>query len=272
MIVRNLIFSSLIFLISFGAHAVPKEQSKKKIIMAVFAHPDDEAGTNVTPLLAKYAREGHTVYLVFATKGELGVAKHANIPAGEPLALTRAAEAACACEYLGIKPPIMLGLGDGSLSKTFTGRPLHEKLDSLFRTYNPDIVITWGPDGGYGHMDHRIVHDIVTELVQSGQLSKPNQLYYSGIPTENWKQTPKFKTAVGKLVENWNTVKKEYLTVRIKCTPEDTEKSIAAMYCHKSQYTTEQLDDIKLWMLNTNRDTVYLRPFKAQEKITYRLF
>ena len=80
----------------------------KKTIMAVFAHPDDEAVTNVSALLARYAREGHIVYLVIATKGELGTNKHAAIPAGDSLAKVRAGEAACACTSLGIKPPILL--------------------------------------------------------------------------------------------------------------------------------------------------------------------
>src|SRR4051812_34352187 len=87
---------------------------QKKVIMAVFAHPDDEV--DVAPLLSKLAGEGHQVYLVVATKGEIGVTEHAKIPAGDSLAHVRERETDCNCTVLGIMPPIMLGLGDASLT------------------------------------------------------------------------------------------------------------------------------------------------------------
>lgn len=267
--INPFIFFLLFFLTSFSNQKLLKE---KKIIMAVFAHPDDEAVSNISPLLAKYAREGHSVYLVIATKGEQGIAKHANIPAGDSLAKVRAGEAACACEKLDIQTPILLGMGDGTLAKSFTGQPLHVKLDSIFNLYKPDIVITWGPDGGYGHMDHRIVHNVVTELFQSGEFSKPQQLYYTAIPEENWKQKPNFQTEIKQMYDYWKPVKKQYLTMRIKCSKQDIDNAESAMYCHKSQFSKEQMEDNRLWMLNTNRDTVFLRPFIPQTKILYGLF
>jgi len=272
MVFRNCISLWLFCLVSFSSSAQIKEQNEKKIIMAIFAHPDDEAVSNVSPLLTKYASEGYTVYLVIATKGELGVAKHANIPSGDTLAVTRADEAACTCKKLRIKQPILLELGDGSLAKDFTGKPLHQKLDSVFKLYKPDVLITWGPEGGYGHMDHRVVHNVVTELFQSGEYLKPQQLYYSGIPTENWKQTPNFKTGVKRMFDFWKPVKKEYLTMRIKCSKENNADAGLAMQCNKSQFTKEEMEDIQLWMNNTNRDTVYLRPFIPVKKISYSLF
>ena len=117
------IFSSLPFITCLA-------QKEKKVIMAVFAHADDEMV--ISPLLARYAREGHTVYLVIATKGELGVTRHANIPKGDSLALRRIVEASCAGKALGISEPIHLGLGDGSLAKDFTAAPLQINIDSVF--------------------------------------------------------------------------------------------------------------------------------------------
>lgn len=272
MIVRNCISLCLFCLASFLSSAQKNEQKEKKVIMSIFAHPDDEAVSNISPLLAKYADEGHTVYLVIATKGELGVNKQANIPAGDSLAAVRADEAACTCKQLGIKEPILLGLGDGSLAKDFLGTPLRIKLDSVFKLYQPDILITWGPEGGYGHMDHRIVHAVVTELFQSGEYVKPQQLYYTGIPTEYWKQTPNFKTGIKRMFGFWKPVKKEYLTMRIKCSKKNSTDAELAMQCHSSQFSKEEMEDIKLWMNNSNRDTVYLRPFIPVKKIAFSLF
>ncbi len=269
---RNSFLFCFLCLTSFTNPTQKKEQKEKKIIMAIFAHPDDEAVSNVTPLLTKYAKEGFTVYLVIATKGELGTSQHAKIPAGDTLAMTRAGEAVCACKKLGIEPPVLLELGDASLAKEFTGKPLRQKLDSVFKLYKPDILITWGPDGGYGHIDHRMVHNVVTELFQSGDYSEPQQLYYTGIPSENLKPAPNFKTWVKRMFELWKPVKKEYLTTRIKCSKENIADAHAAMQCHISQFSKEEMEDIKLWMNNTNRDTVYLKPFIPVKKISYSLF
>lgn len=265
---KNFMPLAFLLLISFTNKS---EQPDKKIIMAVFAHPDDEI--TVSPLLAKLAREGHTVYLVIATKGELGVAKHANIPAGDSLAHVRAGEANCACERLGIKPPVLLQLGDGSLAKDFTGKPLRNKLDSILSLYKPDIVITWGPDGGYGHMDHRLVHDVVTELFQSGAYAKPTQLYYTGFPVENQVQSIHFKTAdMKQVMASWRLVKNKYLTTRIKCDKQDFAKAASALTCHQSQYAKDQMDDIGAIMFTSTRDTIYLRPFTYQQGISFALF
>jgi hypothetical protein len=81
-----------------------------RTLVAVFAHPDDE--TIVSPALAQYARQGAKVYVVIATDGRKGVAKHAGIPAGDSLATVRAGEARCSARELGVQPPTMFGLED----------------------------------------------------------------------------------------------------------------------------------------------------------------
>jgi LmbE family N-acetylglucosaminyl deacetylase len=39
-------------------------------------------------------------------------------------------------------------------------------------------VITWGPDGGTGHPDHRIVSNIVTQLQRAGAPGVPEHVFY----------------------------------------------------------------------------------------------
>src|SRR5687768_2626332 len=71
----------------------PRSAIAARTLVAVFAHPDDES--IVSPALAHYARHGTRVYVVIATDGRKGVAKHAGIPAGDSLATVRAGEARC---------------------------------------------------------------------------------------------------------------------------------------------------------------------------------
>ena len=42
------------------------------------------------------------------------------------------------------------------------------KLEQVIRDVAPDAVLTWGPEGGYGHPDHRLVSAVVTQIVQTG--------------------------------------------------------------------------------------------------------
>jgi len=70
--------------------AAVAQTSDRPALVAIFAHPDDEIA--VGPLLARYAREGADVRVVFATNGEKGT-RITAIPAGEALGRARALEA-----------------------------------------------------------------------------------------------------------------------------------------------------------------------------------
>ncbi len=48
----------------------------------------------------------------------------------------------------------------------------------------PDIVVTWGPDGGYGHPDHRMVSNIATQLSRAGAPGMPERLLYMYLTPE----------------------------------------------------------------------------------------
>ena len=84
-----------------------------RVLMAVVAHPDDEAfGMGGT--LARYAAEGCAVYVVTATRGEAGqIAGETATPANLPLVRER--ELRCACRAYGAQPPIFLDYVDGQL-------------------------------------------------------------------------------------------------------------------------------------------------------------
>lgn len=134
-----------------GSAGLPPDtaaQTGHHTLVAVFAHPDDER--IVGPLLARYAREGHDVYLVIATDGSKGVREHAGIPPGDSLAHVRAEEARCAARELGIHPPILLGFEDAGLASFASLEGLRKAVDSVLRDLQPDAVISLRPGGGDG--------------------------------------------------------------------------------------------------------------------------
>ncbi|HUS70406.1 MAG TPA: PIG-L deacetylase family protein [Anaerolineae bacterium] len=131
-------------------------RSKGLTLMAFFAHPDDEAfGTGGT--LAKYAAEGCDVYLVTATRGEAGEIVVPDLTTPADLPFVRERELRCACEIYGIHPPRFLDYPDGLLPIIHQGQAVG-KLVRLIRELKPQVLVTFGPDGIYGHYDHIAVH------------------------------------------------------------------------------------------------------------------
>jgi LmbE family N-acetylglucosaminyl deacetylase len=132
-------------------------------LMAVFAHPDDEAfGTGGT--LTKYAAQGYDVYLVTATRGEGGQIAAPELATPANLPYVREQELRCACEIYGIHPPRFLDYVDGQLPIVHQGQAVG-KLVHIIRELKPQVLITFGPDGIYGHYDHIAAHRWATIAV-----------------------------------------------------------------------------------------------------------
>lgn len=132
-------------------------------LMAVFAHPDDEAfGTGGT--LARYAAEDCDVYLVTATRGEAGQIAEPDLATPASLPTVREQELHCACQIYGIHPPRFLDYVDGQLTIINQGQAI-SRLVGILREIRPHVLITFGPDGIYGHYDHLAVHRWATIAV-----------------------------------------------------------------------------------------------------------
>ncbi|RME77212.1 MAG: hypothetical protein D6784_04070 [Chloroflexi bacterium] len=136
----------------------------KLSLVAIFAHPDDEAfGTGGT--LARYAAEGVDVHLVTATRGEAGQIANPNIVPDRPMGDLREAELRNACRYFGVKELHLLGYIDGQTTIAPQQEAVY-KIVRLLRQIRPQVVISFGPDGIYGHYDHLAVHRWACAAVQ----------------------------------------------------------------------------------------------------------
>jgi len=240
-------------LMAFTLAVVPATPaSAQRSLVAIFAHPDDER--IVAPILARYAREGNNVYLVVATDGAKGVTAHANIPAGDSLVAIRAEETRCATSALGIKPPILLGHPDAGLASFAVLDALRADLDRLITELRPDAILTFGPEGGTGHPDHRLVGDVVTEIVQAYATDIP--LYYPGLPLEQMADAPPARPTVRLVAER-------YLNVRVPFAPQDFDAAVQSYICHWSQYTEEQAKTNMRYVRHGFRDGVRLRAWNG---------
>jgi len=237
--------------------ASTRAEEKPKTLLAVFAHPDDEGV--VAPLLAGYARKGATVRLAIVTDGEKGTNSFSGLPAGPELARVRAEEAGCACRALGIGAPIQLGFKDGELGAA--ARPpwlplerVRAEVTRVMAEVRPDAVITFGPEGAYGHPDHRLVGAVVTQIVESGGDGVPARLAYPGFPKERL-------PAPGANDIPWWPTDPRFLTVGVPYTPADLAAARAALACHKSQFRAEEVGPLTEFMDRVLGGRVYLRPW-----------
>lgn len=182
-------------------------------ILAVGCHPDDlEIGCGGT--LAKFAREGHQVFMCHVANGNKG---HAVIMP-EELRIIRTKEAEEAGRVLGVKEVFNLDIPDLEVD---SGNPaaVHALID-LIRRVQPDILITHGPD------------DYMRDHVETGKLAF-NASFSSSVPHQ-FTETPSF----GKIppiyymdtLAGVNFLPMEYVDIS-----ETVEMKLNALQCHQSQ-------------------------------------
>jgi LmbE family N-acetylglucosaminyl deacetylase len=155
--------------------------------MCVFAHPDDESlGTGGT--LAKYAAEGVETYLLTATRGERGrFGDNGERPGPEVVGATREAELRAAARELGIREVTLLGFPDGAVDSVDPVQA-QEAIASHLRRIKPQVVITFGPEGAYGHPDHIAISQLTTAAVVRAADSDcaVSKLYYIAWTAATW--------------------------------------------------------------------------------------
>jgi LmbE family N-acetylglucosaminyl deacetylase len=154
-------------------------------LLGVFAHPDDEVfcagGT-----LAAWAEAGCETMVLSATRGEAGQIQDARAATRQTLGQVRERELLAAAVRLGVSRVTCLGYADGTLAEVEADQLAGDVADAI-RAFQPDVVVTFGPDGGYGHPDHIAISAATTracELVAREDGWAP-RLYYSIFPRQH---------------------------------------------------------------------------------------
>jgi LmbE family N-acetylglucosaminyl deacetylase len=132
------------------------ETAPAPTLLAVFAHPDDESylcgGT-----LARYAAAGVRIVLVCATRGEAGEIAAPDLAAADSLPGVREAELRTAAALLSVAELHLLDYRDGTLMDVPFVEGV-EQIATLIAAVQPTLLLTFGPEGVYGHPDHVAVH------------------------------------------------------------------------------------------------------------------
>ena len=235
----------------------------KKVLLSVLAHPDDESfGMGGT--LAYYADQGVDVYLICATRGEVGEVAPEYLKNYPSIAELRESELRCASAHLGLsgihfmdyRDSGMLGSPENDHPDALIAAPVDKvarEVASLMREIKPDVVLTFDPIGGYRHPDHIHIHDATVkafELVGDENFEdglsphKPARLYFHTISKQYIRLGVRLIKLLGKDPSRWGQNEDIDLTslavedypVNVKIRyPKVEERKVAASACHASQ-------------------------------------
>jgi LmbE family N-acetylglucosaminyl deacetylase len=239
--------------------------SSRRRLAAVLAHPDDES-LGVGGTLAKYAAEGVDVFLLTATRGDggrfyghrCGDERHPG-----PLALgnIRERELRAAATVLGVREVSLLEYHDQHLDRA-DPREAVGRIATHLRRVRPDVVVTFGPEGAYGHPDHIAISQFTTAAIvaaadaafvadSNGAAARPHsvsKLYYVAWPQSTWRA---YQAAVRTLsatvdgVERQATPWPDWAITTVIDTSDMWPTVWRAVSCHESQLGAyERLRDL----------------------------
>jgi LmbE family N-acetylglucosaminyl deacetylase len=248
------------------ARLIQMTMTTPRRLLAVLAHPDDES-LGVGGTLAKYAAAGVEVFLVTATRGDAGRYRgrrrgDEGHPGPRALGAIRETELRAAAAVLGVREVRLLEYHDQQVDRV-EPRAAVGRVASHVRRIRPDVVVTFGPDGAYGHPDHIAISQFTTAAIVAAAdasftvdgegAATPahavSKLYYIAWPESTWRA---YETAVRTLastvdgVERHATAWPDWAITTVIDTSDLWPTVWRAVSCHESQLAAyERLKDVQ---------------------------
>jgi N-acetyl-1-D-myo-inositol-2-amino-2-deoxy-alpha-D-glucopyranoside deacetylase len=174
-------------------------------LMALFAHPDDET-FSTAGIMAAAVERGLPITVISATRGEAGESSIPGLDDPERLGVVRERELREAMRQIGVSDVRLLGYRDSGMAgspsaehpRAFVRVPVKTAAAVLvpdIRSLRPHMIVTFGPEGLYGHPDHVHLHHVALRAIevaadpshQGRSRSEPWQtpaLYFAAFPRE----------------------------------------------------------------------------------------
>jgi LmbE family N-acetylglucosaminyl deacetylase len=229
-------------------------------MMAVHAHPDDEA-SSTGGVLAIYSAQGIRTVVVTCTNGEFGDAPGGVKPGQEghdeqAVAEQRLAELRKSCEILGVTNLELLGYPDSGMPDweyknrpdAFCNVPLADvaaRITGLIERYRPQVLISYDDDGPYQHPDH--LHASRAAQAAFADSGIPAKLYLSAMRGSEWRKIWDALREAGEEVPNW----------------EDADPEMVRKGMESEQRITTTID---IWpVLSRKRDALFAHSSQIQD-------
>ena len=215
--------------------------------MCIVAHPDDES-LGMGGTLARYASEGVHTSVIMATTGQKGRFGTAEVSPGPTVVgKTRARELREAAAILQVRELEFLGYMDGELDQA-DPEEIISKISACIRKIKPQVVITFGPEGGYGHPDHIAISQFsLSGIVKAADPffkteSLPpfcvSKLYYIAWPPSKWEAYQRHFKQMATTVDGVKRIATPFpewaVTTRID-TSAHWRTALDAILCHQTQ-------------------------------------
>jgi LmbE family N-acetylglucosaminyl deacetylase len=233
-------------------------------LLALFAHPDDEAfGCGGT--LAHYAAQGVQTALVCATRGEVGEISDPALATRDTLGMVREQELRAAGREMGLQEVIFLDYHDSGMAGTaenhdpraFINIPAEEvvpRLVGIIRRLRPQVLLTFDPHGGYGHPDHIAIHHHTiaafhaaadpTYALEQGAAWQPTRLYYVTLPRGFFEEFRQQLVEAGVDTSQFDQMREgseSWPDLEVTVTMDVShmiEAKWRALHCHRTQFGT----------------------------------
>jgi LmbE family N-acetylglucosaminyl deacetylase len=170
-------------------------------LMAVHAHPDDEA-SSTGGVLARYSAQGVRTVVVTCTNGEFGDAPGQVKPGQDghdeqAVARLRLTELRASCKILGVTDLELLGYHDSGMPEwDYRNRPdafcnipqelVAARITALIERYRPQVVISYDDMGAYQHPDH--VHAARSAAAAVASSGLPAKFYQTAMRRSDWRK------------------------------------------------------------------------------------
>ena len=191
-------------------------------MMAVHAHPDDEA-SSTGGVLAAYSAQGIRTVVVTCTNGEFGDAPGGVKPGQnghdeEEVARQRLAELRESCAILGVTDLELLGYHDSGMPDwEYKDRPdafwnvpqaeVAAQISGLIDRYRPQVLVTYDDQGPYQHPDH--VHASLSAQAAVADGGSVAKLYLSAMRGSDWRKIWEALRELGAEVPDFDDVDSE---------------------------------------------------------------
>lgn len=240
-------------------------------LLFVHAHPDDETLTTGATI-AHYASLGADVRVVTCTLGEEGEVigdrwAGLAVDGADQLGGYRIIELTSALAHLGVDQPIYLGGAGRWRDSGMEGTPPRHRqrfadadtdeavgaLVAIIREMRPHVVVTYDPNGGYGHPDHIQAHRVTTAAVEAAAAATGAGERWD-VPKFYWTVMPRGAVADGMraladldLPQSWIHVDPADLPFghpddevdAVVEAPDSRQAKVSAMRAHATQVTVE---------------------------------
>lgn len=204
-------------------------------IGTVLAHPDDETfGTGGT--LIRAVRQGSEAHSLCLTRGEAGWAGDPDAPIAtrESLGEVRAGELREAGRRIGLTSVTVLDWGDGKLAGA-DSRAVEDDILAWLRRVRPEVLITWGPDGGYRHPDHIAAGErCIAALARAGD-ALPRIVYRFVLHQTSYDMFSEHFPEWTDLLSSMVAWPDERIAVRVDLSDDEFRAKWHAMQAHRSQ-------------------------------------